>query len=655
MLPPAFQSHLAQLASLGQQMHRLALGPDLDAAVTAAREALSLLRDESILSARPEIPLSVRKIEQRLREENADNLRTALRELTQLIQSLGPSSKPFLVLIQNAPDQKGGRVRQAALAPAGDLRKTSLESALALHWDRGEHGKARDLLDRIIQSARNGDTACLTELGSLAVSGHRTISVNIPLLADLLEASGWHEYTLKLIDSKRPLLIPGLKGTPVNPNLLMRLLDQPPPVPESVNALVSVLKKRADKDAWGLRGHAARGLFSLTTPLRGEVLPVFDYWKAMINAWPVRLPKINPSRFGPARWDLFEEHLRTAFGVVENRQQPLALRREALTAVWSGYGGGPESAPKALWIVAYFRTRQILEGEPGLETPSTTEAMQDLRNSGEFSANETAPVSEGPAEEPLRLLRQLAVLAAELGVSENKARPRPPYLRVVASGSFGTAGAQEPAENLRRLTALAQRLGTYGVLLDAPFVSDLMRAAVRSLIAVPGSGLTVASEPVASFRKSLYALHPAAAVSGWLDETGSPWPSQDLPRGHQLEGVLALLRWIRDREKEPEEIKRDSARRYWDLHERLTGRRWTAVQPRPLEWWNRHLARDLPAALASQEREAREAGTPRGWAVYARNHPEVMSDLQALARSPFPGTSSLAEQILRVLSLRPAS
>lgn len=668
MLPPSPQNPLAQLASLGRQMHRLASGPDLDAAVNAAREALTLLRDKSILSARPEIPLSVRKIEQRLLEENAEDLRTALKDLTQLIQSLGAASKPFLVLIQNAPDQKGASVRQAA-APAGDLRKTSLESALALHWDRGEHGKARDLLDRILQSARHGDTACLSELGSLAVSSQRTVSVNIPLLADLLEASGWHEFALKLINPKSPLLIPGLSGAPVNPNLLMRLLDQPPPVPESVNALVSVLKKRRDKDAWGLRGHAARGLFSLTTPLRGGVLPVFDYWKGMIDAWPVRLPKINPSRFGPSpsgsqvhwpagqepRWDLFEEHLRTAFGVVENRQQPFELRREALTAVWSGYGG-PQSAPRALWIVAYFRTRQILEGEPGLAAPATTEVMQDLRNSEEFSANETAPVSESPSEEPLRLLRQLTALAAELGASENQSRPRPPYLHVVASGTFGTAAAAPAAEEtLRRLTGLAQGLGTYGILLDAPFVSDLMRTAVRSLIAAPGSGLTIASEPVVSFRESLYALHPAAAVSGWLDETGCPWPSQDLPRGHQLEGALALLRWIRDREKEPEEIKRESARRYWDLSERLTGRHWTAAQPRPLDWWNRRLSQDLPAALAGQEREAREAGAPRGWAVYARNHPEVLSDLQALARSPFPGTSALAEHILRVLSLRPAS
>ncbi len=652
MFPPAFQSPLAQLASLGQQVHRLALSSDLSGAVSAAREAITLLRGESVLSTRPQIPVSVQdiqEIEERLLGENADTLRNALHELTRLIQSLGVS-KPFLSLIQNAPDQ----------IPAGDLRKTSLESALALHWDRGEHDKARDLLDRIVRSARHGDTSCLSQLGSLTVSGHRTISLNIPLLADLLEASGWHDYALKLIDPKHPLLIPGLNGQPVNPNLIMRLLDQPPPVGESVHALVSVLKRRPDKDAWGLRGHAARGLFALTTPLRGEALPVFDYWKTLIEAWPVRVPKVNPARFGPsasgsqglwpagkeARWDLYEEHVKRAFAVTENRQQPLELRREALTAVWSGYGG-PPSAPKALWIVAYFRTRKILQDEPGLAKPPTTEGMTDLRKSGEF---------KDPVEEPLRLLRQFTSLAAELGVGDKAGRPRPSHLRVVTPPASSEAEATTgSSETLRRLAALAQGLGAYGILLDAAFVGDLMRTAVRSLVDPPESGLTTASEPVASFRRHLYALHPAAAVSSWLDATGTPWSSRDLPDGHSLEAALALLRWVRDREKEPEEIRIETAQKYGEIDARLSPRRWKPVQPNPLAWWNHRLARDLPAVLANQERKARAAGTPRNWIVYTRNHPEVLDDLRALTHSSLPGTNALASQILRILSLKPAS
>jgi hypothetical protein len=629
---------------LGLQVHRLALGPDLGAAVRTAREAINLLKDESVLSAAPKIPVPVRDIqaiEESLREENVQDLRKALRDLTRIIQSLGVSSAPFLALIQNAPDQH----------PRGEVRKTSLESALALHWDRGEHAQARDLLDRIVRSARHGDAACLAQLGALVTSGHRTISLNIPILADLLESSGWHECALKLIDPRRPILIPGLAVGAVNPNLLMRLVDEPPPVPESVAALVSILKRRPAKDAWGLRGHAARGLFALTSPSRGEVLPVFDYWKTLIEAWPVRLPKLVPSRFGPDRWDLFEEHLRTAFGIVENARQPLALRREALAAVWSGFGG-IETAPKALWLVAFHRTRRVLEGEPGLAAPAVVDALRDLRNSGALPADESEPISEiRPAEEPSRLLRQFAALAAEMGVGENGGVPRPPRLRVVSSG----APAPHPADTLKRLTALAEGLGSYGLLLDPAFVSGLIRAAVRSLIDVPHSGLTLASGPVVSFRRSLYALHPAAAVAAWLDETGAPWPSQDLPRGHQVEGALALLRWIRDREKEPEEIKGETARRYWEIDRRLAGRNWAPVRPDPLEWWKSRLVRELPAVLSRQERASLETRASHAWVVYARSHPEVVSDLEALSRSALPGTSALAERILRRLLLRPAS
>jgi hypothetical protein len=504
-------------------------------------------------------------------------------------------------------------------------------------------------------------------LSALLVSKHRTISVNIPLLADLIDSSGWHEFALKLIDPKRPMLIPGLGGAPVNPNLLMRLLDQPPPVADSVEALVSVLKRRPDKEGWGFRGHAARGLFALTTPLRGEILPVFDYWKILIESWPVRIPKINPSRFGPspsgthglwpvgqeARWDLFEEHLRTAFGVAENRRQPLSLRREALTSIWNGYGG-PHSAPKSLWIVAYFRTRQILEGERDLASPQTTEGLKDLQTSGEFATGEIAADAESiPSGDPQRLLRQFTDLAAELGVGDNQERKRPPHLRVVDSRhAEDSTGARV---TLRRLTALAEGLGSYGLLLEAPFVSGLMRAAVRSLIDAPGSRLTFSSEPVVAFRKGMYALHPAAAVTGWLDETGAPWPSQELPEGHHIEGALALLRWIRDREKEPEELMAETAQRYWEIDGRLSGRNWTAVRSNPLEWWRRRLSQGLPSTLVRQERASHDAGVPRSWIVYARNHPEVLADLQALARSQLPGTSALAERILSVLWLRPAS
>jgi hypothetical protein len=654
LIPPPFQSPLAQLATLGQRLDQMttgqmATGRNLSAAVETAREALRILRSQAASSTdlRFSDPLqAIRAIEDRLdpqTPEHAEGLQRALTDLCHLIQSLGASPRPFLFLVQNAPDQ---RVRAPESSPlAGILR----------HWERGEHDRARELLLGLMCAARDGDARCLGQLGELIMSREKTVSVNAGVVADTLESIGWDAFALKIIDPSYPLLIPGFDPSRRNVSLLVRLLGRPPASAESIAALNSVLRKRTVQDVWSLRTHAAQGLFMLTTPEYGAMLPVFEYWSNIIRAWPVPLPALLPSRFGPSpsdrlepwrdlepRWDLYEGHMKAAFSVAENAKQPMSLRREAAACVWNGYAG-PDSAPKPLWTVNYFRARGLVNKEPDMIW------LQDHlrtyeRDSGVSSETERPVPVSSPAAEPLRLLGELTTFA----------RTRARHLRLVPRTPEQDFG-RSPLENIKRLADVAGVLASYGLHLEAPLIGHVMKTALESALAEPGLEIKITSEPVASFRRNLYALNPAAAVTGWLDATGLPWPSQDLPEGHRPEGALALLQWIRDREREPEEIKGETARRYRELNERLIDRSWSPLRLDNDRWWEHRLSQELPALLANQIRDARQTGAPHAWLVHARRHPEIEADLKSFLHSPLPGTRAFAERILQILSARPSS
>jgi hypothetical protein len=152
-------------------------------------------------------------------------------------------------------------------------------------------------------------------------------------------------------------------------------------------------------------------------------------------------------------------------------------------------------------------------------------------------------------------------------------------------------------ENLEKLTAVALDLGAYGLPLEAALIGSVFKTALEEVIVDPAFDPRTDFQIVESFRLSLYPLNPAAVVSSWLDATGLAWPSHRLPQGHRLEGALALLQWIHDRKREPEEIKRETARHYWDRRSRLSNERWSAVHPDIDAWWRHHLTQELPAAL----------------------------------------------------------
>lgn len=649
MLPPASQNYFGQLANLGLQLSRMAGLPDLSVAVQTAREALNLLKQEPVTSAHPQVPGSVVAIETRLSEEsNAVHLRQALGELSRLIQSLGTAApRAFLFLIQNAPDQQGPQSEVRPVTPQGGLRKTGLLETLIGHWERGEHPQARTLLTSIAWSARDGKAHCLRELGRVVTSDHKTLSTNAHAVAEAIESLGWNEFVLKFIDPTYPFLIPGFDAERRNPWLLIRFLGNPPATSEAVAALQSHLRVRPQKDLRGFRKHAAQGLFALTSPAYDATLSVHDFWKTVIQAWPLPLPVLSPSFFGPTRqlghrWDLFEEHLQSAFEIAENAAQPIGLRREALAAVWKGYSG-TESAPRPLWTVAYFRTRELVAKEADMawagELLRTYEKDAGL-DVPDANADVPPPLPEpSPAEVPLRLMGQFASFT----------RSRVRHLRLV-SGDTAVFG-ELPLENLEKLTKTAEALGTYGLHLEAPLVSGVMKAAMEELIVDPVFDPKASLAAVETFRRAVYPLNPAAAVTAWMEATGLEWPSYRLERGHRVEGALALLRWIRDREREPEELKKETARRYWNLSGRFSPAAWTPVRPDVDAWWQHRLTQELPAALASQLSDAQLMGAPRGWTEYLRQHPDAEADLYTFSQSNLPGTRLLAGRILRILSL----
>lgn len=637
MLPPAFQSHLTQLATIGQQMHRMAAGLNMTAAVTAAREAITLLKSHDVQSALPSLDSRLRGIEIGLEEPNVSDLRRVISDLSRLIQSLGASHRPFLAIVQNAPDQR------PQAKPNDQLQKTSVLGALERLWDRGEHDKARQLLEGIVLSAQEGDIRSRALLSDIVCSERPTVSINIRAVADVLDTVGWHEFTLRLIDPHHTLLIPGLHPSKINPHLISDLLSRPPAVPGIVDALSAVLRRKNVKDPWGLRTRAAQGLFSLTTPGRGETVSVFRFWEILIQSWPVAVPALRPEGFGPTkdaehRWDLYEEHLKRAFEIIENQAQPRALREATLTALWAG---GPARGPRNLCFVACSRTLDMAEKSPAWVWPIAAAPLEDLMRSG-FVASErlesllprkkqdiTLGKGAGQPVDPRKLIEELGLFAEE----------KSPHLRLISTEII----ARSPNEILERLTAVAQELGSYGLILEPSLVAAAIKKAVEILPLF---------ETLDAFRNALYPLHPAAAVTAWFETTGLPWPSNLLPGGHRPEAALALLRWLREREKEPVEIQTETARRYWEIDRRLLQRSWHSAAPKPLEWWHHRLAMELSATLAPQVLKANETGgSSHGWAEYARTYPEVTNDVRALAKSPLPGTRLLAGQIHSLLTL----
>jgi len=627
------------LASIGQQVHRLASGFNLEAAVTAAQEAIRLLRSDDVRSALPSLDAEdpkLRGIEEVLQQPAPSDLRRVLTDLTRFIQSLGISNRPFLALVQNAPDQQR---KQVHVDPP--LQKTTVLSSLEHHWNRGDHDEAARLLEGLVISARAGNLRSRALLGEIACSQKPVFSINIIDLARVLEIVGWDELTLQFMNPRRGLLIPGLRPERINPHFLSALFAHPPALPEAINALETVIRQKG-KDPWGLRSRAARGLFLLTTPSRGAHLSPARYWDLLALAWPISIPAIVPEHFSTGenpRWDLYEQHLTIAFQIVEDSARPQGIREAALSAIWTG---GPSRGPRDLALTVCSRTLDLADKGPEWVWPVARFPLEQLARSGYVisekltkglqSARPENTLGSGSTVEPQRLIDELRDFVEE----------RPPLLRLVSQ----EASPPTPEQRLRRITAAALELGSYGLILEPGLIAALMTKAFEAQVSL---------ERLEALRRALYPLHSQAAVMAWLDQTGMPWPSHELPRGHQIEGALALLRWIRDHEREPEELRVETAQRYWETEQRLIGRRWAPVDPNPLEWWQRRLTQELPATLAHLERAAYKSGAPRPWALYLQNHPEILGDLRIMAKSPLPGTKALAEKMLTILFTRPAS